>query len=107
MNDQADFCEAKLRFETDSVNLFEVMQSSVNIAVIVACSVEARRHELISSAINIPHHKVSEYSTMPLHGATTCGTYGDSNGWITFTKKDAPMMAELGFDARDLPGGID
>ncbi len=106
MIDQADFYAAKLRFETDSADLFAALQSSASIAVIDARSVEAYEREHIPSAINIPHRTMTEETTMHLDKGVTYVTYCDGIGCNASTK-GALNMAKLGFDVKELMGGLD
>lgn len=63
MEDQINFYEMKLRFETDSWDLFEELNSSKNVIVIDARSPEAFAKEHIPGAVNMPHRTMSEETT--------------------------------------------
>ncbi len=60
---QIEFYEAKLKYETDSWDLFEALNARQGVVVIDVRSVEAFESEHIPYAINIPHRTMSEETT--------------------------------------------
>ena len=100
------FYEAKLRYETDSWDLYESLNNSDNIIVIDARSSEAYKYEHIPSAINIPHRTISEESTRSLDKSKVYVTYCDGIGCNASTK-GALNLARLGFDVKELLGGLE
>ena len=106
MDDQINFYEAKLRFETDSWDLFESLRSSENVIVVDARSPEAYENEHIPSAINIPHRTMTEEMTAPLDRAAMYVTYCDGIG-CNASSKAALKMARLGFSVKELLGGLE
>ena len=106
MIDQTSFYEAKLRYETDSWDLFEALQRSENLVVVDARSADAYAKEHIPSAVNIPHRAMSEETTAHLDRATTYVTYCDGIG-CNASSKGALNLARLGFSVKELLGGLD
>ena len=106
MNEQVHFYEAKLRYETDSWDLFESLQNRENVIIIDARSAEAYEKEHIPSAMNIPHRSMSEETTIHLDRSASYVTYCDGIGCNASTK-GALKMARLGFDVKELLGGLE
>ena len=103
---QLEFYEAKLTFETDSWDLYEALNNGEPIIVIDARSPEAYNTEHIPTAINIPHRTVCEQSTNHLDKTKTYVTYCDGIGCNASTK-GALNMTRLGFNVKELMGGLD
>lgn len=106
MKDQINFYEAKLRYETDSWDLFEALQKSENLIVVDARSPEAYEKEHIPAAINIPHRSMSKETTSHLDKAARYVTYCDGIG-CNASSKGALKLAQLGFSVKELLGGLD
>jgi len=103
---QVEFYEAKLKYETDSWDLSEALKAGDNDVVIDARSKEAYEAERIPGAINIPHRTMSEETTKTLDKNKVYVTYCDGIGCNASTK-GAVNMARLGFNVRELLGGLD
>ncbi len=103
---QQDFYQAKLNFETDSWDLSEALNNGENIIVIDARSAEAYSNEHIPTAINFPHREMTAESTKHLDKSKTYVTYCDGIGCNASTK-GALKMAQLGFNVKELLGGLD
>ena len=106
MKDQINFYETKLRYETDSWDLFEALQRSENLIVVDARSPEAYAKEHIPTAINIPHRSMSKETTSHLDKAARYVTYCDGIG-CNASSKGALKLAQLGFSVKELLGGLD
>lgn len=106
MNDQIRFYEAKLRFETDSWDLFEALQGSENVIVVDARSAEAYEKEHIPSAVNIPHRIMTQEHMAHLDRAATYVSYCDGIGCNASTK-GVLIMSRLGFAVKELIGGLE
>ena len=106
MNEQLKHYESKLTFETDSWDLKVALESGENIIVIDARSPTAYAHNHISGAINIPHREMSLESTRHLDKTAVIITYCDGIGCNASTK-GALNMTKLGFQAKELIGGLD
>ena len=103
---QIEFYEAKLHFETDSWDLFEVLNNSYDIIVVDARSNQAFEIEHIPTAISFPHATMSELTTCNLDKTKTYVTYCDGIGCNASTK-GALNLSKLGFKVKELRGGID
>lgn len=104
--DQIEFYERKLNYETDSWDLYEALNNGEEIVVIDARSPEAYALEHIPTAINIPHRTMNEDTTSMLDKSKLCVTYCDGIGCNASTK-GALNMAKLGFNVKELMGGIE
>ena len=104
--EQIEFYKAKLSYETDSWDLSESLKSGENIVVIDTRSKEAYEIEHIPSAINVPHRTMNIDTTSHLDKGKTYVTYCDGIGCNASTK-GALKLAELGFQVKELLGGID
>ena len=104
--DQIKFYQAKLAYETDSWDLSEALNNGEDIVVIDARSPEAYTLEHIPTSINIPHRTMSEASTRDLDKSKLYVTYCDGIGCNASTK-GALNMAKLGFNVKELLGGLD
>jgi rhodanese-related sulfurtransferase len=106
MQNQIAHYENKIKYETDSWDLYEALSKKENIVVIDTRSPEAYNTEHIPSSINIPHRTMSEDSTRDLDKKLIYVTYCDGIGCNASTK-GALNMAKLGFTVRELIGGLD
>ncbi|MFV1873410.1 MAG: rhodanese-like domain-containing protein [Oleiphilus sp.] len=104
--DQLAFYQAKLNYETDSWDLSEALKSNAKVRVIDARAPEAFEQEHIPSALNIPHRTMDKTSTADLDKDLLYVTYCDGIGCNASTK-GALKMAELGFQVKELLGGLD
>ena len=103
---QIDFYAAKLAFETDSWDLSEALKNGDPVIVIDARSKEAYTLEHIPNAINIPHKTMSVETTKDLDKSKTYVTYCDGIGCNASTK-GALNLSKLGFQTKELLGGLD
>ena len=106
MKEQIRFYEAKLNFEIDSWDLFESMNRGDSIKVIDARSTLAFDTEHIPNAISLPHRDMSDESTNDLDKSYLYVVYCDGIGCNASTK-GALNMSRLGFDVKELLGGLD
>ena len=106
MNDPIQHYADKLAFEIDSWDLKVAMDEGKNLIVIDTRSPETYEAEHIPSAINIPHRTMNPETTAELDKSAMCVTYCDGIGCNASTK-GALQMAKLGFQVRELIGGID
>ena len=106
MNEQINFYEQKLRYETDSWDVYESLERGDKVIVIDARSPEAYEIEHIPKAINIPHRTMSAETTAELNRSYIYVTYCDGIGCNASTK-GALNMARLGFQVKELMGGLD
>ncbi len=103
---QIEFYEAKLNYETDSWDLFDALKSGEPVVVVDARSREAYDTEHIPTAVSIPHKTMSELTTSHLDRSRTYITYCDGIGCNASTK-GALKLARLGFQTKELLGGLD
>jgi rhodanese-related sulfurtransferase len=101
-----EFYEAKLKYETDSWDLSESLKNDEGIVVIDARSTEAYEIEHIPSSISIPHRTMSEETMKNFDKSKIYVTYCDGIGCNASTK-GALNLARLGFNVKELLGGLD
>ena len=106
MKDQVAHYENKLKYEIDSYDLWESITLSKDIVVVDARSSEAYAELHISGAVNIPHRTMDSESTAHLDKGALYVTYCDGIGCNASTK-GALNLARLGFNVKELMGGID
>ena len=103
---QQAFYEAKLDYETDSWDLSEMIKGKREIVVVDTRSPEFYEKEHIPTAINLPHHTMTPENTRELDKSKTYITYCDGIGCNASTK-GALKLSMLGFDVKELLGGLD
>ncbi|NBC67069.1 MAG: rhodanese-like domain-containing protein [Bacteroidetes bacterium] len=107
MNTQIKHYEDKLSFEMDPADLHENLKKDNHSLVIVdARSKEGYEMEHIPGAISFPYRTMNEESTSNLDKSKTYVTYCDGIGCNASTK-GALKLARLGFDVRELIGGLE
>jgi rhodanese-related sulfurtransferase len=106
MNDAAQYYRNKLAFETDAWDLNEMIRDGANVVVVDARSESSYAQEHIPHAINLPHRKMNQDSTRQFDRNALYVTYCDGIGCNASTK-GALKLAELGFQVKELIGGID
>ena len=103
---QLAYYENKLSWETDSWDLSEALNNGDPVVVVDVRSEAAYAHEHIPGAINIPQRTMSEQTTAGLDKAKRYITYCDGIGCNASTK-GALKLARLGFEVKELLGGLD
>ena len=106
MNDRIAHYENKLKYEIDSYDLYEALNLGEDIVVVDARSSEAYAKRHVPGAMNLPHRTMDEETTSQLDVDTLYVTYCDGIGCNASTK-GALKMARLGFNVRELMGGLD
>ena len=106
MTAQLKHYEAKLAFEIDPSDLFEAMNNDERIVPVDARRPVAFAKEHIPGAINIPHRTMNEENTKSLRKDVLYVTYCDGIGCNASTK-GALNLASLGFNVKELIGGIE
>jgi len=106
MNDQIMYYESKLRYEMDPSDLFAELQKENEIVVVDARQAFGYEKEHIPTAINLPHREMTEESTRHLDKTKTYVCYCDGIGCNASTK-GALKLAKLGFNVKELIGGIE
>lgn len=95
----------KLAFEMDSSDLFDALEAKQNIIVIDARKDFAYIKEHIPGAISLPHRTMNSETTASFERDALYVTYCDGIGCNASTK-GALSMAQLGFNVKELIGGI-
>lgn len=106
MNDQIKHYENKLKFEMDSWDLYESINNGEEVIVIDARASEAFLIQHIPGAINLPHRTMNVETTNDLDKDVLYIIYCDGIGCNASTK-GALNMAKLGFNVKELLGGLD
>ena len=106
MREQLDHYATKLAYEIDSWDLDVARTSSDNVVIIDARPFDAFEREHIPGAVNIPHRLMNTETTEQLDKKALIVTYCDGIGCNASTK-GALRMVELGFQVKELIGGLD
>jgi len=102
-----DYLQAKLAYYTDAWDLAEdLSQQLADIVVIDSRAPEAYRAGHICGAINFPHREMDATTTARLARSKVYVTYCDGIGCNGSTKA-ALKLASLGFQVKELTGGLD
>lgn len=106
MNEQIKHYEDKLSYEIDSWDLNQSILNDKNVVIIDVRSSEIYNITHIPKSINIPHRTINEETTKDLDKSSLYVTYCDGIGCNGSTK-GALNMAKLGFEVKELIGGLD
>lgn len=106
MKEQILYYNLKLKYEIDSWDLNDSIKNNKKIIIIDARSKEAYEYSHIKNSINLPHKNMNNQSTHNLDKSFLYITYCDGIGCNASTKA-ALKMTELGFQVKELIGGID
>jgi rhodanese-related sulfurtransferase len=106
MSDQLKHFADKLAYEIDSWDLNAARENGERVVVVDARSPQAYAAEHIPGAVSIPHRTMNEAATAHLDRAALYVTYCDGIGCNASTK-GALNLARLGFQVRELIGGLD
>jgi len=98
--------QSKLAFETDPSDLFEAMNMGETIIPVDVRRPAAFAKERIPGAINIPHRTINSENTKSLRKDIVYVTYCDGIGCNASTK-GALKLASLGFNVKELIGGLE
>ncbi len=106
MNEQIKHYEDKLKYEIDSYDLSVLLEKKEKVIVIDARATEVYNQSHIPTAISFPHRTMNEETTKDLDKSFLYVTYCDGIGCNASTK-GALNMAKLGFNVKELLGGLD
>lgn len=106
VEEQIKFYQQKLQYEIDSWDLFTAVTKEENYVIIDSRSKEAFELEHIPGAINLPHKEMSLVRTETFDKTAIYVSYCDGIGCNASTK-GALNLAELGFQVKELMGGLD
>ena len=104
--DQLTFYQRKLEYEMDSADLREALANGEPIVVIDGRSAGDYAAEHIPGAISLPHRDISFNTTESLDKSKLYVCYCDGIGCNASTKT-AMKLLTLGFQVRELIGGLD
>lgn len=106
MDVQIKYYESKLAFEMDPSDLFDALKNGEKVIALDARKSFGFDAEHIPTAINIPHREMNAESTKHLDREFVYVTYCDGIGCNASTK-GALNMSKLGFQVKELIGGIE
>ncbi len=104
--DQLSHYESKLQYETDSWDLSVALKEGMSLVVIDGRSTEAYEQEHIPRAINLPHKDICTTKVESLDRDKIYVCYCDGIGCNASTKTALKLLT-LGFDVKELIGGLD
>ncbi len=104
--EQMSFYQRKLAYEMDSADVREALDNGEPIVVVDGRSADAYVHEHIPGAISLPHRDISFNSTASLDKSKLYVCYCDGIGCNASTKTALKLLT-LGFEVRELIGGLD
>jgi len=104
--DQMDFYQRKLAYEMDSADVYEALEKGEAIVVVDGRSSSAYAEEHIPDAVSLPHRGISFDSTAGLDRSKVYVCYCDGIGCNASTKTALKLLT-LGFQVRELIGGLD
>ena len=104
--DQMDFYQRKLSYEMDSFDVYEAVERGDPIVVVDGRSSSAYAEEHIPGAVSLPHREISFNSTEALDRSKLYVCYCDGIGCNASTKTALKLLT-LGFQVRELIGGLD
>ena len=106
MSEQIKFFEQKLAFEMDPSDLFDAMKQGHRVKPVDARKAFAYENEHIPGALSLPHREMNEETTRHLDKDILYVVYCDGIGCNASTKGSL-NLARLGFNVRELIGGIE
>ena len=104
--DQMNFYQSKLAYEMDSADLYEAVGKGEPIVAVDGRSADAYAAEHIPGSISLPHREISFNSTESLDKSKLYVCYCDGIGCNASTKTALKLLT-LGFQVRELIGGLD
>ena len=103
---QIYFYQHKLAYEMDSSDLAEALQQGEPIVVVDGRSAGAYAKEHIPGAVSLPHREIDSDSAQSLDKSKLYVCYCDGIGCNASTKTALKLLT-LGFQVRELIGGLD
>ena len=103
---QLAFYQRKLEYEMDSADLCEALEKGEPVVVVDGRSADAHAREHIPGSISLPHREISPDSTESLDRSKLHVCYCDGIGCNASTKTALKLLT-LGFQVRELIGGLD
>jgi rhodanese-related sulfurtransferase len=106
MKDQILYYEQKLKYEIDAYDLFIRVRQGEDIILVDVRSEDNFEMERIPTAINIPHEDINEENMDGYSKEQLYVVYCDGIGCNASTK-GALKLTMLGFNVKELQGGLD
>ena len=104
--EQMNFYQRKLEYEIDSADLHEALGRGEPIVVVDGRTSVAYAREHIPGAVSLPHRDISFNATELLDKSKLYVCYCDGIGCNASTKTALKLLT-LGFQVRELIGGLD
>ena len=104
--DQMSYYQRKLSYEMDSWDLYLALKDGKNVVVVDGRSAEAYQREHIPGALSVPHKELCFDNTKQLNADAILVCYCDGIGCNASTKTALKLLT-LGFQVRELIGGLD
>ena len=104
--EQIAFYQAKLAYEIDSWDVAEQLRAGLPLLLVDGRSAAAHAAETLPGAISLPHREISAQTTAHLPRDRLLVAFCDGIGCNASTKT-ALKLAQLGFQVRELQGGLD
>ena len=104
--EQMNFYQRKLEYEIDSADLHEALGRGEPIVVVDGRTSVAYAREHITGAVSLPHRDISFNATELLDKSKLYVCYCDGIGCNASTKTALKLLT-LGFQVRELIGGLD
>ena len=104
--EQLSYYQSKLAYEMDSADLRESLDRGESIVVVDGRAADAYAWEHIPDAISLPHREIANETTRSLDRSKLYICYCDGIGCNASTKTALKLLA-LGFQVRELIGGLD
>ncbi len=103
---QADYYHSKLAYEMDAADLFDALVAGQQLVVVDGRSQTAYEEEHIPSSKNLPHREIGPELIEGLDKGHTYVCYCGGIGCNASTKTALKLLT-LGFEVRELIGGLD
>ena len=103
---QIKYYQSKLAYEMDSADLHGAIENGEPIVVVDGRTAAAYATGHISNAINLPHREINAGTTELLDRSKVYVCYCDGIGCNASTKTALKLLT-LGFQVRELIGGLD
>lgn len=104
--EQIEFYEAKLKYEIDACDLFDLLKESKDIIIIDPRVSEEYTVAHLPKAVNFPYRLMNEDSVKQLDPSKLYVVYSDGIGCNASTK-GALRLTKLGFNVKELIGGME
>jgi len=104
--EQLSYYQRKLSYEMDSWDLYMALKDGKKVVVVDGRSSDAYKREHIPGALSIPHKELCFENTKSIDSNAIFVCYCDGIGCNASTKTALKLLT-LGFQVRELIGGLD